>query len=119
MRTNTVSVTGVALNSCCESSRTFKLLGRRPRAVGRNTSNVLFLMHLMRHAGNATCVRGQETMAASVEEDLHVGPFNPKNGSCPNHPATDSRRALMANWYRRVLEANQNWLRWSGKEAQG
>ena len=55
--TNTVSVDRSRLELMLRKLQDVQAFAKASQAVGRNTSNVLFLMHLMRHAGNATCVR--------------------------------------------------------------
>ena len=67
------------------------------------------------------CTGDKKQWRQALKEDLARGAIRPQEwllSKAPGH--RQPLRALMATWYRSgFIEANQNWIRWSGKEAQG
>jgi hypothetical protein len=67
------------------------------------------------------CTVDKKQWRQALKEDLARGAIQPQEwllSKAPGH--RHPLRALLATWYRSgVIEANPNWIRWSGKEAQG
>ena len=67
------------------------------------------------------CTGDKKQWRQALKEDLARGAIQPQEwllSKAPGH--RHQLRALLATWYRSgFIEANQNWIRWSGKEAQG
>jgi hypothetical protein len=67
------------------------------------------------------CTGDKKQWRQALKEDLARGAIQPQEWLLSKPPGhRQPLRALMATWYRSgFIEANQNWIRWSGKEAQG
>ena len=67
------------------------------------------------------CTSNRKSWRQSLKEDLAEGPIQPHKwllSKAPGH--RHPLRILMGTWYRSgFIEASENWIRWSGKEAQG
>ena len=67
------------------------------------------------------CTVDKKQWRQALKEDLASGAIQPQEwllSKAPGH--RHPLWALLATWYRSgVIEANPNWIRWSGKEAQG
>ena len=67
------------------------------------------------------CTFDKKQWRQTLKDELERGPIQPQEwllSKAPGH--RQPLRELLATWYRSgFLEANQNWIRWSGKEAQG